>query len=79
MAPWLTTDGTVYPAVVNGRMQWIVDAYTTLDNYPYAQRSSLDGLVQDSTNQANGRMLPKKEVSYIRNSVKATVDAYDGT
>ncbi len=79
VAPWLTTDGTVYPAVVNGRMQWIVDAYTTLDNYPYAQRSSLDGLVQDSTNQANGRMLPKKEVSYIRNSVKATVDAYDGT
>ncbi|QKT12478.1 UPF0182 family protein [Rhodococcus sp. W8901] len=79
VAPWLTTDGTVYPAVVNGRMQWIVDGYTTLDNYPYAQRSSLEGLVQDSTNQATGRMLPKKEVSYIRNSVKATVDAYDGT
>ncbi|WP_242676745.1 UPF0182 family protein [Rhodococcus sp. ABRD24] len=79
VAPWLTTDGTVYPAVVNGRMQWIVDGYTTLDNYPYAQRSSLEGLVQDSTNQATGRLLPKKEVSYIRNSVKATVDAYDGT
>lgn len=79
VAPWLTTDGTVYPAVVDGRLQWIVDAYTTLDNYPYAQRSSLEGLVQDSTNQATGRMLPKKEVSYIRNSVKATVDAYDGT
>ncbi|WP_305095312.1 UPF0182 family protein [Prescottella sp. R16] len=80
VAPWLTTDGTVYPAVVDGRLQWIVDAYTTLDNYPYAQRSSLDGLVQDSTtNQTPGRMLPKQEVSYIRNSVKATVDAYDGT
>ncbi|WP_170312913.1 UPF0182 family protein [Prescottella subtropica] len=80
VAPWLTTDGAVYPAVVDGRMQWIVDAYTTLDNYPYAQRSSLDGLVQDSaTNQTPGRMLPKQEVSYIRNSVKATVDAYDGT
>ncbi|MFE3290971.1 UPF0182 family protein [Rhodococcus sp. NPDC059234] len=79
VAPWLTTDGTVYPAVVNGRMQWIVDAYTTLDTYPYAQRSSLEGLVTDSVDANTGRLLPKKEVSYIRNSVKATVDAYDGT
>ncbi len=59
---------------------WIVDAYTTLDNYPYAQRSSLEGLVEDSIDQNTGRLLPpRKEVSYIRNSVKATVDAYDGT
>lgn len=61
-------------------MVWIVDAYTTLDNYPYAQRSSLEGgLVEDSIDQNTGRLLPRKEVSYIRNSVKATVDAYDGT
>ncbi|GAA4479983.1 UPF0182 family protein [Rhodococcus olei] len=79
VAPWLTTDGTVYPAVVDGKMQWIVDAYTTLDSYPYAQRSSLEGLVADSVDANTGRLLPKKEVSYIRNSVKATVDAYDGT
>ncbi|MRH87879.1 membrane protein [Nocardia sp. SYP-A9097] len=79
VAPWLTADGDVYPAVVDGRMQWIVDAYTTLDNYPYAQRTSLDGVVEDSIDQTTGRLLPRKEVSYIRNSVKATVDAYDGT
>ncbi len=79
VAPWLTTDGDVYPAVVNGRIQWIVDCYTTLDNYPYAQHSSLDGLAQDSIDETTGRVLPRKEVSYIRNSVKATVDAYDGT
>ncbi|MBF6327064.1 UPF0182 family protein [Nocardia transvalensis] len=79
VAPWLTADGNIYPAVVNGRIQWIVDAYTTLDNYPYAQHASLDGLVADSIDQTTGRMLPRKEVSYIRNSVKATVDAYDGT
>ncbi|MBF6174729.1 UPF0182 family protein [Nocardia blacklockiae] len=79
VAPWLTADGDVYPAVVNGRIQWIVDAYTTLDNFPYAQRTSLDGVVEDSIDQNTGRMLPRKEVSYIRNSVKATVDAYDGT
>ncbi|MFZ2176462.1 MAG: UPF0182 family protein, partial [Rhodococcus sp. (in: high G+C Gram-positive bacteria)] len=79
VAPWLTTDGTVYPAVVDGKVRWIVDAYTTLEDYPYAQRSSLDGLVEDSIDQNTGRLLPRKEVSYIRNSVKATVDAYDGT
>lgn len=79
VAPWLTTEGNVYPAVVNGRMLWIVDAYTTLDNFPYAQRTSLDGALEDSIDQNTGRMLPRKEVSYIRNSVKATVDAYDGT
>ncbi|WP_194836154.1 UPF0182 family protein [Nocardia sp. XZ_19_369] len=78
VAPWLTTDGNAYPAVVDGRIQWIVDAYTTLDNYPYAQKTSLDG-IEDSIDKKTGRLIPRKEVSYIRNSVKATVDAYDGT
>ncbi|WP_083826589.1 UPF0182 family protein [Hoyosella subflava] len=77
VAPWLIPDSNTYPAVVNGRVVWIVDAYTTLDNYPYAQRSTLDSLVADSTESL--RPLPPEEVSYIRNSVKATVDAYDGT
>jgi uncharacterized membrane protein (UPF0182 family) len=75
VAPWLTTDANAYPAVVSGRIVWIVDAYTTLDTYPYAQRSSLEGQV---TNAAGG-LRTGKEVSYTRNSVKATVDAYDGT
>ncbi len=79
VAPWLTTDGNAYPAVVNGRIQWIVDAYTTLDNYPYAQTTSLSSTVEDSIDKKTGRLLPRKTVSYIRNSVKATVDAYDGT
>nr|WP_275107069.1 UPF0182 family protein [Nocardia arthritidis] len=79
VAPWLTTDGAAYPAVVDKRIVWIVDAYTTLDNYPYAQSTSLQGLVEDSVDQKTGRLVPRKQVSYIRNSVKATVDAYDGT
>ncbi|CAM2789477.1 UPF0182 family protein [Skermania piniformis] len=79
VAPWLTADGDAYPAVIDGRIVWIVDAYTTLDNYPYAERSSLEGLVEDSIDQNTGRLVPQKQVSYIRNSVKATVDAYDGT
>lgn len=79
VAPWLTTDSTVYPAIVNKRMVWIVDGYTTLDNYPYSELTSLSSATADSNEVALNRLVPDKQVSYIRNSVKATVDAYDGT
>ncbi len=79
VAPWLTTDSTVYPAIVNKRMVWIVDGYTTLDNYPYSELTSLSSATADSNEVAMNRLVPDKQVSYIRNSVKATVDAYDGT
>ncbi|MGV0993768.1 MAG: UPF0182 family protein [Mycobacterium sp.] len=79
VAPWLTTDSTVYPAIVNKRMVWIVDGYTTLDNYPYSQLTSLSSATADSNEVAFNRLVPDKQVSYIRNAVKATVDAYDGT
>jgi uncharacterized membrane protein (UPF0182 family) len=79
VAPWLTTDTSVYPAIVNKRMVWIVDGYTTLDNYPYSQLTSLSSATADSNEVALNRLALDKQVSYIRNSVKATVDAYDGT
>lgn len=79
VAPWLTTDSTVYPAIVNKRIVWIIDGYTTLDNYPYSELTSLSSATADSTEVAINRLRPDKKVSYIRNSVKATVDAYDGT
>lgn len=79
VAPWLTTDSSVYPAIVNKKMVWIVDGYTTLDNYPYSELTSLSSTTVDSTEVALNRLLPDKKVSYIRNAVKATVDAYDGT
>lgn len=75
VAPWLTTDANPYPAVVDGRITWIVDAYTTLEHYPYAQAAFLSEPVTTET----GLTLAREQVSYIRNSVKATVDAYDGT
>ncbi len=78
VAPWLTTDTSVYPAIVNKRMVWIVDGYTTLDKYPYSELMSLSSATADSTEVAVNRLAPDKQVSYIRNSVKATVDAYDG-
>jgi uncharacterized membrane protein (UPF0182 family) len=79
VAPWLTTDTNMYPAIVNKRMVWIVDGYTTLDNYPYSELTSLSSATADSNEAVANRLLPDKQVSYIRNSVKATVDAYDGT
>jgi uncharacterized membrane protein (UPF0182 family) len=79
VAPWLTTDTSMYPAIVNKRMVWIVDGYTTLDNYPYSELTTLSSATADSNEVAVNRLAPDKQVSYIRNSVKATVDAYDGT
>jgi uncharacterized protein len=78
VAPWLTPDTDPYPAIVNGRIQWIVDGYTTLQNYPYAERMALGEATADALQQLQRPQLDQ-EVSYLRNSVKATVDAYDGT
>jgi uncharacterized protein len=81
VAPWLTLDGDPYPAVVDGRIQWIVDGYTTLANYPYAERTPLGESTTDALQPGQGGVRPEldRDVSYLRNSVKATVDAYDGT
>ncbi len=79
VAPWLTTDSSLYPAIVNKRLVWIIDGYTTLDNYPYSELTSLSSATADSNEVEFNRLLPDQRVSYIRNSVKATVDAYDGT
>ena len=49
VAPYLTLDGRVYPAVVDGRVKWIVDGYTTSDAYPYSQMTELGSATQDST------------------------------
>ncbi|MGI5127735.1 UPF0182 family protein [Pseudonocardia sp. CA-107938] len=79
VAPWLTTDSDPYPAVVDGRITWIVDGYTTLANYPYAQRVELGESTADAQQALQRSVQPDQDISYLRNSVKATVDAYDGT
>ncbi|OEV30805.1 hypothetical protein AN219_08730 [Streptomyces nanshensis] len=79
VAPWLTIDGDPYPAVVNGRIKWIIDAYTTSDNYPYSSRTTLGDTTEDSLTDGQRAVLARQNrVNYIRNSVKATVDAYSG-
>ncbi|WP_082104401.1 UPF0182 family membrane protein [Demequina soli] len=74
VAPYLELDQTTYPAVVDGRVVWVVDGYTTTDQYPYSAPVAADSLfAKDSTVTGTGTVL-----NYVRNSVKATVDAYDG-
>jgi len=81
VAPWLTLDGDPYPALVNGKILWIVDGYTTSAGYPYSRQTSLSNATADAltTNSTSIAAQRNKTVNYIRNSVKATVDAYNGT
>ena len=77
VAPYLTLDSDVYPAVVDGRIVWIVDGYTTGTNYPYSQVESLSTAIADTYTPTPAFAVD--DINYIRNSVKATVDAYDGS
>ncbi len=61
LAPWLQFEQDPYPVLVDGRITWVIDAYTTSENFPYSEG------------------LPNSATNYMRNSVKVTVDAFDGT
>lgn len=65
-APFLDFDSDPYPVILDGRILWVLDGYTSTDRYPYAQSFAGEGGIDGTVN-------------YVRNSVKATVDAYDGT
>jgi len=71
LAPFLDADADPYPVVIDGRIVWVVDMYTTTNRYPYGQ--------QADTDQLTSRSGLNHDFNYVRNSVKATVDAYDGT
>jgi hypothetical protein len=75
VAPFLTYDGDPYSAIVDGRLVWIWDAYTTTDQYPYSQPidPALVASRQPGTPSIGG------EINYLRNSVKVVVDAYEGS
>jgi uncharacterized protein len=63
VAPYLLLDRDPYPVVLDRRIVWVQDAYTTSAHYPYSER----------------HLFRNQTVNYVRNSVKAVVDAYDGT
>ncbi|WP_375477697.1 UPF0182 family protein [uncultured Jatrophihabitans sp.] len=79
VAPWLTLDGDVYPAVVSGHIEWIVDGYTTTANYPDSQLVNLHTASRTSLTALGASIAqPSTQVNYLQNSVKAVVDAYTG-
>ncbi len=77
VAPYLTLDSDPYPAIVDGRIQWIIDGYTTSASYPYSTSVPLSAAIADTYTPTP--TFPIDDINYIRNSVKATVDAYDGS
>ncbi len=80
VAPFLTLDGNPYPVVAHGQIFWVVDGYTTTDLYPYSERVSM--LQATSTSDDPGGAVagqPTDQINYIRNSVKAVVNAYTGS
>ncbi len=87
VAPYLTLEQSAYPAVVDmdgdpstpKRLVWVVDAYTTTNNYPYAQHETLSDATVDSQSTQMGQYVQDNKINYMRNSVKAVVDAYDGS
>ena len=79
VAPWLTLDGTTYPVVVDGTVQWVVDGYTTSNTYPESQQVNLRSATSNTfTRGSSTTTQPNTNVNYMRNSVKAVVDAYTG-
>jgi uncharacterized membrane protein (UPF0182 family) len=66
LAPFLQFDSNPYPVVLGNRTVWVMDGYTTSNQYPYSQSLGSQGSLPSSFN-------------YVRNSVKVTVDAYEGT
>ena len=69
-APFLSLDADPYPILLNGQIDWVQDAYTTTDNYPYSQNAGTTALPQGSgLNQT---------FNYVRNSVKVLINAYTG-
>lgn len=87
IAPFLTIEGNAYPAVVDmdgnpdtvKDVVWIVDAYTTSNAYPYSAHEQLEAATTTSLASGAQMFTPAPEVNYIRNSVKAVVNAYDGS
>jgi uncharacterized protein len=79
VAPWLTLDGDVYPVVVGGQVEWVVDGYTSTSTYPDSQQVNLRSTTTSSLTRSGASVVqPNRSVNYLHNSVKAVVNAYTG-
>ncbi len=79
VTPFLRLDSDPYLAVINGRLQWIIDAYTVSDRYPYSEPVAHTQNASEIFKDANTKQILRENVNYIRNSVKVLIDAYDGS
>ncbi|MFG6100796.1 UPF0182 family protein [Leptothoe sp. EHU-05/26/07-4] len=79
LAPFLSLDSDPYLAIIDGRLQWIVDAYTLSDRYPYSEPLWRSEGIEDVLQGRAMQRIVSSGTNYIRNPVKAVVDAYDGT
>ncbi len=79
VAPFLRFDHDPYLVVINGRLQWLIDAYTISNRYPYAEPVWFSPSARDIIQTQDDYELVRNQVNYVRNSVKVQVDAYDGT
>ncbi|WP_169732389.1 UPF0182 family protein [Haloglycomyces albus] len=79
VAPFLTAGTDPYPAVVDGEIVWVIDGYTTSDNFPYSDRVNLAAATQDTFSGNGVAQMENEDVNYMRSSVKAVVNAYDGS
>ncbi|MGP5289589.1 UPF0182 family membrane protein [Brachybacterium tyrofermentans] len=80
VAPFLSLDSQMYPAVVDDELVWVVDGYTTTDAYPYSRTLNLDTAIADSqTDPGETSQNRENSANYMRNGVKATVNAFDGS
>jgi hypothetical protein len=78
-APFLEFDGDPYAVVSEGRIVWILDAFTVTNMYPYSQSVDFQNLTRVQGGALAGSPSVAGMNNYVRNSVKATLDAYDGT
>ncbi|MEZ5065926.1 MAG: UPF0182 family protein [bacterium] len=83
LAPFLTLDSDPYIAIADGRLFWIVDAYTTSSAYPYSEPYDSREEIETRGGAAGGSVVGNtvptlRGVNYVRNSVKVIVDAYEG-
>ncbi|HIV59053.1 MAG TPA: UPF0182 family protein [Candidatus Stackebrandtia faecavium] len=78
VAPFLTMDSDPYPTVVDGKIKWVMDGYTTSNAFPYSNSLNLQDAASDSYTNAGASQQANEDINYMRNSVKATVDAYTG-
>lgn len=79
VAPFLTVDADPYPTVIDGEVKWVLDGYTTTDSFPYSNQVDLQDATNDSYTNQGAAQHPSESINYMRNSVKVTVDAYDGS